>query len=122
VRALRAVEEDEGLAAEEAIAEALKLLREIVGQEFEVEDDEVPRPRRGRRGRQVVSAHEPEMRHGRQTAARPFTGSQDPHRRGRRRADPDLDLRQRRERARRPPGGSARRPTAEGAAPEAGDR
>jgi transposase len=74
VRALRAVEEDEGLAAEEAIAEAVKLLREIVGQEFEVEDDEVPRPRRGRRGRQVLSAHDPEMRHGRQTAARPFTG------------------------------------------------
>ena len=73
-RALRAVEEDEGLAAEEAIAEAVKLLREIVGQEFEVEDDELPRPRRGRRGRQVVSAHDPEMRHGRQTAARPFTG------------------------------------------------
>jgi transposase len=41
-RALRAVGGDEGLAAEEAIAEAAKLLREIVGQEFEVEDDEVP--------------------------------------------------------------------------------
>jgi transposase len=74
VRALRTVEEDEELAAEAEIAEAAKLLREIVGQEFEVEDDEVPRPRRGRRGRQIVSAHDPEMRHGRQTAARPFTG------------------------------------------------
>jgi transposase len=74
VRALRAVEEDEGLAAEEAIAEAVKLLREIVGQEFEVQDDEVPRPRRGRRGRQVLSAHDPEIRHGRTTAARGFTG------------------------------------------------
>ena len=74
VRALRAVEEDDELAAEAEIAEAAKLLREIVGQEFEVEDDEVPRPRRGRRTRQIVSAHDPEMRHGRQTAARPFTG------------------------------------------------
>src|SRR5215217_2292870 len=73
VRALRAVEEDEELAAEAEIAEAARLLREIVGQEFEVEDDEVPRPRRGCR-RQIVSAHDPEMRHGRQTAARPFTG------------------------------------------------
>jgi Transposase domain (DUF772)/Transposase DDE domain len=74
VRALRAVEEDEELAADAAIAEAAKLLREIVGREFEVEDDEVPRPRRGRRTRQIVSAHDPEMRHGRQTAARPLTG------------------------------------------------
>jgi Transposase DDE domain len=73
-RALRAVEEDAELAADAAIAEAARLLREIVGQEFEVEDDEVPRPRRGRRTRRIVSAHDPEMRHGRQTAARPFSG------------------------------------------------
>ena len=74
VRALRAVEEDEELASEAEIAEAAKLLREIVGQEFEVGDDEVPRSRRGRRTRQIGSAADPEMRHGRQTAARPFTG------------------------------------------------
>lgn len=74
VRALRAVEEDTELAARAEIAEAARLLREIVGQEFEVQDDEVPRPRRGRRTRQIVSAHDPEMRHGRQSAARPFTG------------------------------------------------
>jgi transposase len=73
-RALRAVEEDDELAEEEAIAEAVKLLREIIGQEFCVEDDEVPRPRRGRRTRQVLSVHDSEMRHGRQTTARPFTG------------------------------------------------
>jgi transposase len=74
VRALRAVEEDDELAADAAIAEAANLLREVVGQEFEVKDDDVPRPRRGRRAREIVSAHDPEMRHGRQTAARPFTG------------------------------------------------
>jgi transposase len=74
VRALRVVEEDDELIAAQEVAEAAGLLREIVGQEFEVEDDEVPRPRRGRRTRQIVSAHDPEMRHGRQTAARPFTG------------------------------------------------
>jgi hypothetical protein len=53
-RALRAVEEDDELAADAAIAEAAELLREIVGQEFEVQDDELPRPRRGRRTRQIV--------------------------------------------------------------------
>jgi transposase len=73
-RALRAVEGDDVLAAEAAVAEAARLLREIVGQEFEVQDDDVPRPRRGRRRRQIVSAHDPEMRHGRTTAARGFTG------------------------------------------------
>jgi transposase len=73
-RALQAVEREDELASEEAVAEAAKLLREIVGQEFEVSDDEVPRVRRGRRTRQVLSAHDPEMRHGRKTAAKPFTG------------------------------------------------
>jgi transposase len=73
-RALRAVEQDDDLISREEIAAAAELLREIVGQEFEVEDDEVPRLRRGRRTRQILSAHDPEMRHGRKTAARPFTG------------------------------------------------
>jgi hypothetical protein len=71
-RALRAVEQDDELPAH-AVAEAAGLL-EIVGQEFEVEDDEVPRLRRGRRCRQIVSAHDPEMRHGRTTPSRRFTG------------------------------------------------
>ncbi|MDQ4025177.1 MAG: transposase [Actinomycetota bacterium] len=73
-RALRAVEEDNELIAAHEVAEAARLLREIVGQEFEVEDDEVPRPRRGRHARQIVSAHDPEMRHGRKTPSRRFTG------------------------------------------------
>ena len=72
-RALGAVEEDARLIADEQVAAAARLLREIVGQEFEPTDDELPRPR-GRRGRQIVSAEDPEMRHGRTTAARPFTG------------------------------------------------
>jgi transposase len=72
-RALRAVEEDDELIEAERIAEAAGLLREIVGQEFEVQD-EVPRPRQGRRTRQIVSAHDAEMRHGRKTPARRFTG------------------------------------------------
>jgi transposase len=72
-RALRAVGEDEGLIADERVAAAARLLREIVGQEFEPADDELPRPR-GRRGRQIVSSEDPEMRHARSSAARPFTG------------------------------------------------
>lgn len=66
-RALRAVEQDEELRADERTA-AAALLREIVGQEFEVEDEEVPRPRR------IISVSDPEMRHGRKIATRPFTG------------------------------------------------
>lgn len=73
-RALRAVEEEDDMIGSEGVAEAARLLREIIGQEFEVSDDEVPRVRRGRRTRQVASAHDPEMRHGRKTAAQPFTG------------------------------------------------
>ena len=74
-RALRAVEQDEGLIAGERVAAAASLLREIVGQEFEpaAADDQLPRPR-GRRGRQIISAQDPEMRHGRKTVAKPFTG------------------------------------------------
>lgn len=73
-RALRAVEQDERLIAAPAIAEAANVLRDIVGQEFEVADDEVPRLRGGRRVRHILSAHDPEMRHGRKTRSRPFTG------------------------------------------------
>jgi transposase len=72
-RALRAVEADAELMAVDEIAEAARLLDEIIGQEFEVADDEVPRVRRGRR-RHIVSAHDPEMRHGRKTPAKQFTG------------------------------------------------
>jgi transposase len=72
-RALRATMADEALGGVEAVAGAARLLREIIGQEFEVAEDDVPRLRRGRRGRQIVSAHDPDMRHGRKTA-RSFTG------------------------------------------------
>jgi transposase len=74
-RALGAVEHDLKLAAVPAIGEASMLLREIVGQEFEIsEDADAPRRRHGRRMRQIISAHDPEMRHGRKTNARRFTG------------------------------------------------
>jgi transposase len=73
-RALRAVEQDNELSADERVATAARVLGEIVGQEFELQDDELPRPRGGRRGRQIVSAEDPEMRNARSGAARPFTG------------------------------------------------
>lgn len=73
-RALRAVEQEDDLLGDEAIAASAALLREIVGQEFEASGEEVLRLRRGRGTRQVLSAHDPEMRHGRKTAAKPFTG------------------------------------------------
>jgi len=75
-RALRAVERAHELANDEAVGEAARLLHEIVGQEFNTsnEDQDAPRPRHGRQTRQIISAHDPEMRHGRKTNARRFTG------------------------------------------------
>jgi transposase len=73
-RAVRAVEHDHELVADAAVGGAVKLLREIVGQEFDTGDDQAPRPRHGRQSRQIISAHDPEMRHGRKTSARRFTG------------------------------------------------
>src|SRR5947207_8590727 len=64
-RAIRAVEADDELSAADEVAAAARLLREIVGQEFEVSDDEVPRVRAARWLRPIVSTHDPEMRHGR---------------------------------------------------------
>jgi transposase len=58
-RALRAIETDDELVAVDEIAQAAGLLREIIGQEFAVADDDVPRVRGGRRVRQIVSAHDP---------------------------------------------------------------
>ncbi|MGZ6639984.1 MAG: IS1182 family transposase [Solirubrobacteraceae bacterium] len=73
-RALQAVEGDDQLIAHERVGEAASLLREIIGQEFEVDDQDVPRARGTRRSRQILSAHDPEMRHARKTPGRPFTG------------------------------------------------
>ena len=73
-RALRAVEADDELIAVKEVVEAVRVLREIVGQEFEVKDDEVPRVRGGRRPRRIISAHDPEMRHGHSSQSRRFTG------------------------------------------------
>src|SRR6476469_8746711 len=73
-RALQAVDRDDALAADEAVSEAVRLLAEIVGQEFDTDDEDALRPRHDRQTRQVICAHDPEMRHGRKTNARRFTG------------------------------------------------
>ena len=41
-RALRAVEQADGLLDDEAVAAAHRLLRELIGQDFDVDDDGVP--------------------------------------------------------------------------------
>jgi transposase len=73
-RALQAVESDAELMTADQVAEVARLLREIIGQEFDLDEDQLPRARRGRGVRQIISAHDPEMRHGRKTPARQFTG------------------------------------------------
>ena len=73
-RALRAVEQAEGLLDDEVVVEAHKLLRELVGQDFDVEDDGVPRLHRGTRQGRIISTVDPEMRHGRKSESQRFDG------------------------------------------------
>lgn len=73
-RALRAVEQVPGLAQAEAVAEAAALLRELVGQDFDLDEDDVPRLRRGTAKERILSVHDPEMRHGRKSQSQRFDG------------------------------------------------
>jgi len=73
-RALRAVEGSDGLLDEEAVAAAHKLLRELVGQDFDVDDDGVPRLHRGTRSGRIISTVDSEMRHGRKSSQQRFDG------------------------------------------------
>ncbi len=73
-RALQAVQAHDELADDATVAEAARVLSEIIGQEYALDDDEGPRTRGGKRIRRIVSAEDPEMRHGRQTPGRRFTG------------------------------------------------
>jgi transposase len=73
-RALRAVERTEGLLEDEAVAEAHQLLRELVGQDFDVDDDGVPRLHRGTRQGRIISTVDAEMRHGRKSESQRFDG------------------------------------------------
>jgi transposase len=73
-RTLRAVESEPELAACEPVLEAARLLRELIGQDFEVDEDDVPRLRRGTAKDRILSVHDPEMRHGRKSHSQRFDG------------------------------------------------
>lgn len=73
-RALRAVEQAEGLLEDEQVAVAHELLRELIGQDFDIDDDGVPRLHRGTRQGRIISTVDPEMRHGRKSESQRFDG------------------------------------------------
>src|SRR3954469_5766446 len=73
-RALKAVAQADGLLDDEQVAAAHKLLRELVGQDFDVDDDGVPRLHRGTRSGRILSVHDTEMRHGRKSRRQRFDG------------------------------------------------
>lgn len=73
-RALRAVEQSEGTLQDERVAEAYRLLRELIGQDFDVDADGVPTLHRGTRADRVISTVDIEMRHGRKSQHQRFDG------------------------------------------------
>lgn len=73
-RALQAVEQADGLLEDERVAASHRLLRELIGQDFEIDDDGVPRLFRGTRQGRIISTVDPEMRHGRKSDAQRFDG------------------------------------------------
>lgn len=73
-RALRAVEQAEGLLEDERVTEAHALLRELIGQDFDIDDDGVPRLHLGTRQNRIISTVDPEMRHGRKSGSQRFDG------------------------------------------------
>ncbi|HEV2874244.1 MAG TPA: IS1182 family transposase [Thermoleophilaceae bacterium] len=73
-RALRAVERSGDLLADDGVKDANDLLRELVGQDFDVDEDGIPRLHRGTRPGRILSVHDPEMRHGRKSQHQRFDG------------------------------------------------
>jgi hypothetical protein len=73
-RALQAVEQADGLLADERVADAQRLLRELIGQDFEIDEGGVPRLHRGTRSGRIISVVDPEMRHGRKSQHHRFDG------------------------------------------------
>jgi hypothetical protein len=60
--------------ADEQVEAAHKLLRELVGQDFDVDEGGVPRLHRGTRSGRILSVHDTEMRHGRKSEHQRFDG------------------------------------------------
>lgn len=73
-RALEAVERADGLLEDEQVKAAHDLLRELIGQDFDIDSDGVPRLHRGTRGGRIISTVDPEMRHGRKSSQTRFDG------------------------------------------------
>ncbi len=73
-RALEAVDQAEGLLDDETIKAAHDLLRELIGQDFDIDDDGVPRLHRGTASGRIISTVDPEMRHGRKSSQTRFDG------------------------------------------------
>jgi len=73
-RAVEAVEHAEGLLDDERVAAAHGLLRELIGQDFEIDQDGVPRLYRGTRQGRIISTVDTEMRHGRKSSQQLFDG------------------------------------------------
>jgi transposase len=73
-RALRALERVPELVEALPVAEAARLLRELIGQDFELDENDVPRLRRGTAKQRILSVHDPEMRHGRKSERQRFDG------------------------------------------------
>jgi hypothetical protein len=73
-RALRAVEQAEGLLDDEAVKAAHGLLRELIGEDFDVDGGGVPRLHRGTRPDRIISTVDSEMRHGRKSSQSRFDG------------------------------------------------
>jgi transposase len=73
-RALVAVEQAEGLLDDDGIQAAHGLLRELIGQDFDVDQDGVPRLHRGTRSGRIISMVDPEVRHGRKSSRQRFDG------------------------------------------------
>jgi len=73
-RALRAVELAPELSQAGPVADAAALLRELIGQDFELDEDDLPRLRRGTAKERILSVHDPEMRHGRKSERQRFDG------------------------------------------------
>jgi Transposase DDE domain/Transposase domain (DUF772) len=73
-RALQAVGHSDGLLEDERVAAAHELLRELIGQDFDVDEDDLPRLHRGTRADRIVSTVDTEMRHGRKSQHQRFDG------------------------------------------------
>jgi hypothetical protein len=73
-RAVGAVEAEPTLAREPKVAEALALLGDLIGQDFEIDENDVPRLRRGTAQGRILSVVDPEMRHGRKSQHQRFDG------------------------------------------------